>query len=92
MGIKGYFVAPTVFTDVTDDMTIARKEIFGPVMQLMKFSTNAEAVARANSSNYGLAAGVCSRDIGNALAMAAVWVNCHGMPVRWDEGVWLGPR
>jgi aldehyde dehydrogenase (NAD+) len=83
VGTKGYFVAPTIFTGVTDTMTIAQEEIFGPVMQLMKFDTNAEAIARANSSKYGLAAGICSRDVGNCIAMAAelqagsVWVNCY---------------
>ena len=83
IGSKGYYIEPTIFADVEDSMVIAKEEIFGPVMQLMKFKTNEEAVERANSSSYGLAAGVCSRDIGNALAMAneldagTVWVNCY---------------
>lgn len=51
-------------------MTIVKEEIFGPVMQLMKFKTIEEAVTRANDSKYGLAAGVCSRDIGTALSIA----------------------
>lgn len=82
-GDKGYFVQPTVFTDVTDDMKIAREEIFGPVMQLMKFKTLEEAVNRANDTHYGLAAGICSRDIGTALKIAhkldagTVWINCY---------------
>jgi len=82
-GDKGYFVQPTVFTDVTDDMKIAREEIFGPVMQLMKFKTLEEAVTRANDTHYGLAAGICSRDIGTALKIAhkldagTVWINCY---------------
>lgn len=83
VGDKGFFVAPTIFADVTDEMKICREEIFGPVMQLLKFKTNEEAVRRANNTIFGLAAGVCSRDIGNALAIAheleagSVWVNCY---------------
>ena len=56
-GSKGYFVQPTVFTNVTDDMVIAKEEIFGPVMSIMKFSTDVEVVERANNTRYGLAAG-----------------------------------
>jgi len=83
LGSKGYYVQPTVFTEVTDDMTIAREEIFGPVMQLLKFKTLGEAIQRANSTHYGLAAGVCTRDIGTALALArdlqagTIWINCY---------------
>merc|ERR1719362_1415614 len=83
LGDKGYFVQPTVFKDVTDDMTIAKEEIFGPVMQLMKFKTLDEAISRANSTHFGLGAGICSRDVGTALAAArdleagTVWVNCY---------------
>jgi len=83
LGEKGYFVAPTVFTDVKDDMKIAKEEIFGPVMQVMKFKTLAEAITRSNSTHYGLAAGICTRDIGTALATAhdldagTVWINCY---------------
>merc|ERR1719473_2634654 len=82
-GDKGYFVQPTVFTDVKDDMTIAKEEIFGPVMQLMKFKTLEEAIERANATHYGLAAGICTRDVGTALAAASdldagtVWINCY---------------
>merc|ERR1719277_1159537 len=70
-------------TEVTDDMTIAKEEIFGPVMQLMKFKTLEEAIARANKTHYGLAAGICTRDVGTALAAArdfqagTVWINCY---------------
>lgn len=62
----GFFVAPTVFADVTDDMTIAREEIFGPVMAVLDFDTEEEAVARANDTEFGLSAGVFTRDISRA--------------------------
>jgi len=80
-GNKGYFVQPTVFADVKDDMTIAREEIFGPVMQVASFSTVEEVIKRANDTEYGLAAGVCTRDIGKALKVShalragTIWVN-----------------
>jgi len=83
LGDKGYYVAPTVFGDVKDDMVIAKEEIFGPVMQLMKFKSLKEAIQRANTNNYGLAAGICTRDIGTALAAArdleagTVWINSY---------------
>jgi len=83
LGDEGLYVAPTVFTDVTDDMKIAREEIFGPVMQLMKFKTLEEAITRANDTQFGLAAGICTRDVGTALATAkeleagSVWINCY---------------
>ncbi len=57
IGDKGYFVEPTVWGDVKDHMVIATDEIFGPSLQLMKYSTIDEAIARANDSEYGLAAG-----------------------------------
>jgi len=82
-GNKGYYVQPTVFTEVKDDMKIAKEEIFGPVMQLLKFKTLDEAIERANKTHYGLAAGICTRDIGTALAAArdldagTVWINCY---------------
>merc|ERR1712029_808265 len=69
-GEKGYHIQPTIFTDVTDDMKIAKEEIFGPVMQVLKFKTLAEAVERANNTAFGLAAGICTRDVGTALATA----------------------
>jgi len=80
---KGYFVQPTVFADVTDSMTIAKEEIFGPVMSLIKFRDLDETIEKANNSIYGLGAGVCSRDIGKCLKVAhalragTVYVNCY---------------
>ncbi|SDE13338.1 betaine aldehyde dehydrogenase [Salipiger thiooxidans] len=59
----GWYLEPTVFADVTDDMTIAREEIFGPVMSVLDFDTEEEAIARANATEYGLAAGVFTRDL-----------------------------
>ena len=86
-GHAGYFIEPTVFADVTDDMTIAKEEIFGPVMQVQKFGKGAEGleevVRRGNATNYGLAAAVYTRDVAKAHQAAAalragtVWVNCY---------------
>ncbi len=83
---KGYFVAPTIFDDVTKDMTIAREEIFGPVLAVMSFADGVEgAAALANSTIYGLAAGIWTRDIKKALRAAkavqagTVWINTYNM-------------
>ncbi len=82
-GSEGYFVEPTVFADVKDDMKICREEIFGPVMQILKFKTADEAIERANNNNYGLAASVFTKDIDSAnkisnnLRAGTVWVNCY---------------
>jgi aldehyde dehydrogenase (NAD+) len=81
----GYFVAPTVFADVSDDMTIAQEEIFGPVMSIMEFKTPEEVAERANRTVFGLTAAVWTRDIGKAYAVAnsvragTVWVNCYNV-------------
>jgi aldehyde dehydrogenase (NAD+) len=83
VGDKGFFVSPTVFADVTDEMKIAQEEIFGPVMSIIKFRDLEEVVKRANKTMYGLAAAVWTRDIGKAHAIAnrvragTVWVNCY---------------
>ena len=83
VGDRGYFIKPTVFADVQDDMTIAREEIFGPVMSIIKFKDIDEVVRRANNTMYGLAAAVWTKDIGKAHAIAhsvragTVWVNCY---------------
>lgn len=62
----GYFIEPTAFADVTDDMTIAREEIFGPVMSVLEFETEDEVITRANASELGLAGGVFTQDIKRA--------------------------
>jgi aldehyde dehydrogenase (NAD+) len=83
VGSRGYFIRPTVFADVKDDMKIAQEEIFGPVMSILKFRDVDDLVDRANRTMYGLAAGVWTRDIGKAHAVAnsvragTVWVNCY---------------
>ena len=59
----GFYLEPTVFADVTDDMTIAKEEIFGPVMSVLTFKTEDEAIARANATEFGLSAGVFTRDL-----------------------------
>ena len=69
-GDEGYFVQPTVFGDVKDNMKICREEIFGPVMQILKFKTIDEVVERANSSEYGLAASVFTKDIDRAIQVS----------------------
>jgi aldehyde dehydrogenase (NAD+) len=80
---RGYFIQPTVFSDVQDEMKIAREEIFGPVMSIIAFKDMDEVINRANRTTYGLAAGVWTRDIKKAHAVAnsvragTVWVNCY---------------
>lgn len=83
LGNEGYFVEPTIFSNVTDEMRIARDEIFGPVQSILKFKTLEEVIARANRSHYGLGAGVVTNNIDSALTFASaveagsVWVNCY---------------
>uniref|UniRef100_A0A803TGN5 Aldehyde dehydrogenase 1 family member A2 n=1 Tax=Anolis carolinensis TaxID=28377 RepID=A0A803TGN5_ANOCA len=80
---KGFFIQPTVFSNVTDDMRIAREEIFGPVQGILRFKTMEEVIERANNSDFGLVAAVFTRDLNKALAVSSamqagtVWVNCY---------------
>ncbi|CAF1396746.1 unnamed protein product [Adineta steineri] len=80
---KGYFIKPTVFSNVKDDMEIAREEIFGPVMSIFKFDSYDEVIERANATNFGLVAGVLTKDLTRALKFVqelqagSVWVNTY---------------
>jgi aldehyde dehydrogenase (NAD+) len=80
---KGYFVEPTIFADVDDKMTIAKEEIFGPVVAAMPFDDLDDVIARANDSEYGLAAGLWTENlktahyVSNKLRAGTVWVNCY---------------
>jgi aldehyde dehydrogenase (NAD+)/phenylacetaldehyde dehydrogenase len=82
---KGYFLQPTVFADVTAGMRISREEIFGPVLATIDFADLDEAIAKANDTPYGLAAGVWTRDIKKAhyvarrLQAGTVWVNTYNV-------------
>ncbi|CAB3256357.1 unnamed protein product [Arctia plantaginis] len=83
VGTTGYYIEPTVFVDVKDDMTIAKEEIFGPVQSIFKFETFEEVLERANNTSYGLAAGIFTNDINTALQFTKhaeagnVWVNTY---------------
>ncbi|VDP87301.1 unnamed protein product, partial [Echinostoma caproni] len=72
VGHKGYFIQPTVFADVTDEMTIAKEEIFGPVQSILRFDTFEEVVERANATHYGLGAGVFTSDMDKAMRLSQV--------------------
>ena len=92
-GTEGAFVQPTVFADVTDDMTIAREEVFGPVMAVLDFDSEDEAVARANATEFGLAAGVFTAEITRAhrviaaLQAGTCWINAYNLtPVEMPFG------
>ncbi|XP_033763936.1 aldehyde dehydrogenase, mitochondrial-like [Pecten maximus] len=85
LGDKGYFVTPTVFSGVQDDMRIAKEEIFGPVQQIIKFKTMDEVIERANKTQYGLGAAIFTKDIDKAFTFSqavkagTVWVNCYNI-------------
>lgn len=82
-GDRGYFVQPTVFANVEDNMRIAQEEIFGPVQSIFRFSKAEEMIERANNSMYGLAASLFTKDLDKAMHFSSairagtVWVNCY---------------
>ncbi|MEH6943115.1 aldehyde dehydrogenase family protein [Bacillus sp. JJ722] len=82
---KGYFVKPTVFANVTNSMTIAQEEIFGPVVSAIPFDNMDEAIKMANQSIYGLGGGICTTDVrkahkvAHALRTGNVWINTYGL-------------
>ncbi len=85
VGNRGFFIAPTIFSGVEDEMAIATDEIFGPVLSVLRFRELDDAVARANASMFGLAGGVWTRDLDTAnrtsaaLKAGTVWVNCYNI-------------
>lgn len=90
---QGRFIPPTVFADVRDDMTIAREEIFGPVMSVLPFDDEAEVITRANATEFGLASGVFTADLTRAHRVAAAmqagtcWINAYNLtPVQAPFG------
>jgi betaine-aldehyde dehydrogenase len=89
----GFFVEPTIFTDVADEMRIAREEIFGPVMSVLRFDHEDEVIARANDTEFGLSAGVFTRDLPRAhrviaeLQAGSCWINHYNLaPVEIPFG------
>ncbi len=100
---KGWWIEPTIFTDVTNDMEIAREEIFGPVMVVIKYSTVKEAIAMANDTDYGLTAGVWGTDYEDAVEVGQAAArrddldqqlapDRSGAAVRRLQAVGRGPR
>jgi len=90
---RGYFVAPTVFDDCRDDMTIVREEIFGPVMSVLEFEDEQEVIERANATEFGLAAGVFTNDLTRAhrviarLQAGTCWINQYNVtPIELPFG------
>ncbi len=90
---EGFWIEPTVFADVTDEMTIAREEIFGPVMAVLDFEDEADVIARANATEFGLAAGIFTRDLARAhrviarLQAGTCWINTYNLtPVEAPFG------
>ncbi|XP_039141413.1 benzaldehyde dehydrogenase, mitochondrial-like [Dioscorea cayenensis subsp. rotundata] len=83
IGDKGYYIQPTIFSNVKDEMEIAREEIFGPVQSILKFNDLDEVIRRANATRYGLAAGVFTSNLEKAntlmraLRAGTVWINCY---------------
>lgn len=90
---KGYYFQPTIFTNATNEMRIAQEEIFGPVLTVIPFDTEAEAIQIANGTNFGLASGVHTRDIkkamrvANAMQAGTCWINCYNL---FDASVPVG--
>lgn len=88
-GDKGYFIKPTIFSNVTPKMKIAQEEIFGPVCTIAKFKDEAEVLELAHDTNYGLAAAVHTKDlntairVSNSLKAGTVWVNCYNL-IHWQ--------
>jgi len=84
-GNKGYFIQPTIFSNVTEDMKIMQEEIFGPVCSIAKFETEEEIIKTGNNTTYGLAAAVHTSNlntairVSNALRAGTVWVNSYNM-------------
>lgn len=82
---NGFYIEPTIFTDVRDDMRIAREEIFGPVMSVFGFDDEEEAITRANDTEFGLAAGVFTRDLARAhrviaeIKAGSCWINTYNL-------------
>jgi betaine-aldehyde dehydrogenase len=92
-GLGPNFIAPTIFADCTDDMRIVREEIFGPVLSMLTFDTEEEAIARANHSRFGLAAGVFTTNlqkghrVAGALKAGICWINNYNItPIEMPFG------